>query len=147
MKLSDSVDIDAPPETVFNWFAGLDQHYREWHPDHRNCYWLHGHSLAPGSVLYAEEVLHGKLHKLRYKMTDIVKNQHARFRILGLIGLLVPHGEFRVEPRGGGTRFTATLYPRFGALLRLMLPGRVQALITHQQEEGKNLKRIIEGTG
>ncbi|KPK11176.1 MAG: hypothetical protein AMJ68_06670 [Acidithiobacillales bacterium SG8_45] len=144
MKLSDSIEISARPETVFSWFTNLDRNYREWHPDHRDSYWLKGDSLSPGSVLYAEEYLHGKLHKLRYQMTEVLPNRHARFRILGAIGLLVPRGEFRVEPTETGARFTATLYPRCGRLLRLLMPGRVQALITHQEEEGRNLKKLLE---
>ena len=143
MILRDSVDINAPPETVFAWFAELDKHYRKWHPDHRDCYWLKGDSLAPGSVLYAEEILHGKLHRLRYRMTEVQPGQFARFRILGAIGLLVPRGEFRVEATDSGARFTATLFPRFGHLLKLFLPKQVNALSAHQQEEGKNLKAIF----
>lgn len=145
MKLSDTVEIGTAPEKLFAWFRELDRHYREWHPDHRDCYWLRGDSLAPGSVLYAEEYLHGKLHKLRYRMTEVLPNRYARFRLLGAIGLLVPRGEFRIEPTETGARFTATLYPRCGRLLRRLMPGRVQALITHQQEEGRNLKKLLEG--
>jgi hypothetical protein len=145
MIVSDSVDINAAPEAVFAWFAELDKHYREWHPDHRDCYWQKGKGLTPGAVLYAEEILHGKLHRLRYRMTEVRPGQFARFRLLGAIGLLVPRGEFRVEATDSGARFTATLFPRCGRLLKLLLPKQVSALITHQQEEGKNLKGIFEG--
>jgi len=143
ITISDTVEIDAPPETVFDWFLELDQHYRQWHPDHRNCYWLKGGRLQPGSVLYAEEILHGQLHKLRYEMTEIEHGRFVRFRLLGAIGLLVPRGEFRIEATPSGSRFTATLYPRFARLLRLIIPQRVQALVVHQQQEGRNLQSLF----
>ena len=56
MILRDSVEIDAPPETVFGWFAGLDRHYLEWHPDHRDCHWLKGDSLAQMGVVEARDI-------------------------------------------------------------------------------------------
>ncbi len=145
MDISDSVEIEAPPGVVFDWLSHLDRHYREWHPDHRDCYWQKGDGLTPGSVLYAEEILHGKLHKLRYLMTTVEHGSRVKFRLLGALGKLIPRGEFKVEPTATGSRFTATLYPRFGRLLTLLMPGRVQAIITHQREEGENLKRLLEG--
>ena len=144
MKISDSIEIEVAPKVVFDWLSQLDDHYREWHPDHRACYWLKGNGLSPGAVLYAEEILHGKLHRLRYLMREVDPGHRVAFKILGAVGLLIPSGEFRVEPTARGSRFSATLYPRFGHLLKVLIPGRAQALITHQHEEGKNLKRLLE---
>ncbi|KPK46875.1 MAG: hypothetical protein AMS22_17460 [Thiotrichales bacterium SG8_50] len=144
MIVRDSVDLDVPPETVFAWFAELNKHYREWHPDHRDCYWLTGKGMTTGAVLYAEEILHGRLHKMRFLMTDVAPDHYARFRILGALGVLIPRGEFRVEPGPGGSVFTATLYPRCGRLLKLLMPARVRALVVHQNEEGLNLKQLLE---
>ena len=144
MVISDSVDIEASPAFVFNWFMNLDRHYREWHPDHRDSYLIKGEGLTPGSILYAEEILHGELHKLRYQITDVEINRRIGFRILGIIGLLIPKGEFLIEPTKNGLRFTATLYPRVGRFLKFLMPARFNALATHQREEGHNLKRILE---
>jgi len=143
MQISDTVEINAPPEVLFDWLSHLDQHYRQWHPDHRDCYWLRGDHMAVGSVLYAEEILHNKLHKLRYRITRVEPGRSVEFQLLGSIGLLVPRGVFSVTPTANGCRFTATLYPRAGGLLQHLMPGRVNALITHQQEEGESLQRIL----
>jgi len=143
MEISDTVEINAAAEVVVEWFTHLDRHYRQWHPDHRDCYWLLGDRAAAGSVLYAEEILHGKLHKLRYRITAIETGRSVQFRLLGLIGLLVPRGIFSVTPTATGCRFTATLYPRAGRLLRWLMPKQVAALVKHQREEGVNLQRIF----
>lgn len=143
MEISDTVEIEAAAEAVVEWFTHLDRHYRQWHPDHRDCYWLRGDQMAAGSVLYAEEILHGKLHKLRYQITAIDPGRSVQFRLLGLIGLLVPHGMFNIAPTATGCRFTATLYPRAGQLLQWLMPEQVAALVKHQQEEGVNLQRLF----
>ena len=49
MKISDSIEIEVAPKVVFDWLSQLDDHYREWHPDHRACYWLKGNGLSPGA--------------------------------------------------------------------------------------------------
>ena len=143
MEISDTVEINATPGEVVEWLTHLDRHYRQWHPGHRDCYWLRGEQAAVGSVLYAEEILHGKLHKLRYLITAIDGGHSVQFRLLGSIGLLVPRGVFSVVPTATGCRFTATLYPRAGRLLQLLMPKQVAALVKHQQEEGVNLQRIF----
>lgn len=146
MEISDTVEIDAAPEAVFDWLSHLDQHYRQWHPDHRDCYWLRGDHMEIGSVLYAEEILHNTLHKLRYRITTVQPGRLVEFQVLGSIGVLVPRGVFSVTPTASGCRFTATLYPRAGWLLQRLVPKRVGALIKHQEEEGKSLQRIL-GSG
>jgi hypothetical protein len=45
-----------------------DDSYRAWHQkDHVRLRWLEGKPWAEGSVMYAEEYLHGKLHKLKLR--------------------------------------------------------------------------------
>jgi len=143
MEISDTVEIDAAPGTVFDWLSRLDEHYRQWHPDHRDCYWIRGNHMEVGSVLYAEEILHNTLHKLRYRITRVQPGRSVEFQLLGSIGLLVPRGVFSITPTESGSRFTATLYPRAGWLLQRLMPKRVSALIKHQREEGKSLQKIL----
>jgi uncharacterized protein YndB with AHSA1/START domain len=143
MEISDTVEINAAPERVFDWLSQLDQHYRQWHPDHRDCYWLEGDHMEEGSVLYAEEILHNKLHKLRYRITRVEPGRSVEFKLLGSIGLLVPRGIFSITPTASGCRFTATLYSPAGWLLQRLMPRQVSALVKHQQEEGESLQRIL----
>lgn len=144
MQLRHSIDIHAPPATVYEWFLHLDRHYRQWHPDHRDCCWLKGDGTNVGDVLFASEILHGVLHRLRFRMTRIEPGRFMGFRVLGLIGLLVPTGYFSVEPTAVGARFCAGLQVRGGWLLRFLMPGHYRALTTHMREEGENLKQLLE---
>lgn len=145
--LRDSIVIGAPPERVWAWLEHLPENYRAWHPAHVGCHYDHGTSLEVGTVLYVEERLHGRLHKLRLRATDVVPARALHYRSRGF------RGAFLIEPSNGATRFTAELAfgiqaPVIGAaldavLLRL-LKRRLEALRTHMREEGGNLKRLLE---
>lgn len=148
IALRDSVLIHAPPQRVWAWLNELPAHYRQWHPAHVACRYDRGDHLEVGAVLYAEEFLHNRLHRLRLRATEVVPGRALRFRGLGFTGA------FLVEPTNGHTSFTAEL--AFGmqlgvlssildALLRRLLKGRLRTLEAHMHEEGVNLKRLLEG--
>jgi hypothetical protein len=68
--LTESIEIKTTPEKIFNFLTGIvdDVSYRAWHQkDHVRLRWLEGKPWAEGSVMYAEEYLHGKLHKLKLR--------------------------------------------------------------------------------
>lgn len=126
--LRDCVEIEAPPSRVFEWFRHLEENYRSWHPAHVSCRYLHGGELQKGSVLYAEEYLHGKLHRLKLSLTKVVPNREFGYRILP--GLL---GGFRMRPTNHGTEMVAEVVigwpiPLIGALvdglIRSLFAGR-----------------------
>lgn len=147
IELRHSIAIDVPPSRIWEWLAELPLHYREWHPAHIACRYERGDSLVPGSVLYVEETLHGRLHRLRLRTTEVFPNRVVRYRGNGFSGV------FRLEPTDEGSRFTAELafgprIPVIGsaldALARALLGPRLVALETHLREEGENLKRLLE---
>ena len=144
VELRHSIDIQASPDTLYDWFRHLDRHYRQWHADHRDCYWEKGDGTHAGDILFASELLHGRLHRLRFRMTRLRPGRFMRFRVLGVIGWLVPEGDFTITPSNNGSRFSAGLRVRGGWLLRRLLPAHYQALRTHMREEGENLKRLLE---
>lgn len=144
MYLRDSIEIDVPPERVFDWLMHFVENYRSWHPAHGECRWIRGKPFEIGSVLYAEEYLHDELHKLKFKMTKIVPNKGCKFRLLFPVSIIVPNGEFEVEPTETGSRFTATLYSRFGRLLSVFAKKEMKALEQHMREESINLRRLLE---
>ncbi|NIM51343.1 MAG: hypothetical protein GTN62_11600 [Gemmatimonadales bacterium] len=148
ISLRDEIDIEAPPERVWEWLSHLPENYRAWHPDHVRCQWLRGEPLQVGSVLYMEEYLHGKLHKLRARTTSAIPGQEVHYRLAPGMS-----GTFRVTPRTHGTRFTAELRfgfrrPMLGALADLLLSrllgSRLATHKIHMEEEGKNLKQFLE---
>lgn len=145
--LRDSIRIDVPPERVWTWLNELPAHYREWHPAHVTCRYAERQRLEVGAVLLVEEYLHGRLHRLRLRATDVVAQRLLCYRAPGI------RGAFRLDPANGATRFTAELRlgsgaPVIGGLVNLvlgkMLARRLAALQTHMREEGENLKRLLE---
>lgn len=143
-QLTDSIGIDSPPEPVWEWLAALSQHYTEWHPAHVSAEWVHGEPNQLGSVLEAVESLGGSREVLRLEMTSISPPHGFEYRIRGPISLLLPGGAFAVVPEDGGSRFTATISYRCGRLTERLFQRRTAELKRHMQEEGENLKRIIE---
>ena len=72
ITLKDSREIHATPEKVFKWLVQSlkdKKSYQAWHPDHVDIRWIKGEPLQEGSIVYAEEYLHGDLHKLKFRIT------------------------------------------------------------------------------
>ena len=147
--MRDVVEIDVPPGDVLDWLSHFQENYMAWHPDHVECRYVKGSSLfEPGSVVYIEEYLHGKLHKMRCRSTSVVPESRVDYRVAPGMG-----GAFIVEPREGKALFIAeisagTRLPIIGPVLdwlvRTLLSDRMEVLRQHMAEEGKNLKRILE---
>ena len=164
IKLKDSIEVEAPAERVFEW---LCQHmrdkesYQAWHPDSHlavfikppfwrvDIRWIKGRPLQEGSIVYAEEYLHGVLHKLKFRITKIVPNRKIEYRSLFPLSLLSPGNTFLIEPRGDNSCI-------FTAMGSLRIPRRlfekmhknhkkkIEATEQHMKEEGQNLKKALE---
>ena len=143
-RLEDSIPIDSSPEPIWEWLKGLAEHYTEWHPDHVSAEWEHGEPNQVGSILRAVENLGGTREVLRFEMTSVEPPHRFEYRIRGPISLLLPGGAFVVASYDRGSRFTATISYRFGHLTERLFKNRIATLRNHMQEEGENLKRIIE---
>ena len=152
ITLKDSIEVEATPEEVFNWFVQRLQDkesYQAWHPDHVDIRWIRGEPLQEGSVLYAEEYLHGVLHKLKFRIRKVVPTRLIEYRSLFPLSLLAPGNSFIIEPKGEGRcMFIAQgslRIPRW--LFERMHPkhkGKIDATERHMREEGENLKRAVE---
>jgi hypothetical protein len=147
IALRHSILIHAPPARVWAWLNELPLHYREWHPAHVACRFDRGDSLQVGAGLCIEEYLHGRLHRLRLRATEVTTNRLMRYRNHAFAGAFI------LEPADGGTRFTAELTfglraPVIGnvldAIARRLLARRLAAMQVHMREEGDNLKRLLE---
>lgn len=143
MTISHSIEIDVPPSRVFDWFVHLDEHYKEWHKDHV-YYKYDTEQVDVGTTASYCEYLHGKLHKMRFRLTRIEEDRLIEFRNLFPVSLICPRGSFIMELSGKGTRFTATLTFKGSKLLAKLEGKKVQAMEQHIREEGENLKRILE---
>ena len=75
ITLQDSIEVKSSPEKVFQWLTQRmkdKESYKAWHPDHVDIRWIKSEALQEGSILYAEEYLHGDLHKLKFRITKTV---------------------------------------------------------------------------
>ena len=147
ITLTDSIEIKATPEKVFNFFISIktSKDYRAWHPDHVKFIWLKGAPFQEGSIVYFEEYLHGKLHKLKFVCTKVVPNRLLEYRPTFPLSLFAPKNQFIMEPQGGkGCVFTATGSIRDGPLFKKLGRSQLEATKQHMKEEGKSLKKILE---
>jgi hypothetical protein len=104
--------------------------------------------LQPGSEVEFQEYLHGKQHTLRLRLTKVDPGRRMEYKIPGL-----GKGAFEVIPEDDEVEFVAELGigsdipmvgPLVDAVLRTLFSRRLDAMKEHMQEEGQNLKRIME---
>lgn len=152
MVLTDTIEINATPGKVFQYITSItdSESYRAWHQkDHVNFRFLKGKPWSVGSVMYAEEYIHGKLHKLKFVITAVVPDKKIEYvPVSWFLRKYFPKNEFILEAQGGACRFTASGTYRIGwlgkKLFRKKLEEGLSSIKQHMKEEGENLKRILE---
>ena len=150
--LTDTIEIRTTCEKVFDFLVHLvdDESYRAWHPeDHVALRWLKGKPWEEGSLVYAEEFIHGKLHKLKFIVTKVVQNREIEYVPASwLLRRYFPKNTFSIEPKGDTCVFTATGQMKVGwlvkTLARKQLESGIASAVKHMKEEGENLKEILE---
>jgi len=150
--LTDSIEIRTAPEKVFEFFLNIvdDASYQAWHPeDHVAFRWIQGVPWQQGSRAYAEEYIHGKLHKFKFLIKEVVPNRKIELvPVSRLLRIYFPCNSFLLEPRDGVCVFTASGLMRIGRLAKLLAGHRLEqglrSVRKHMKEEGENLKRILE---
>ncbi len=152
VTLTDSIEIKTTPEKIFSFLTNLvdDESYRAWHPDdHVSFRWIEGQPWAEGSVVHADEYIHGKLHKLKFIVTKIVPNTEIEYvPVSRFLKRYFPKNTFYIESRERTCVFTATCTCRVGWLVRTFAKKKLERGLSsvrkHIKEEGENLKRILE---
>ena len=148
ITLRDAIKIKASPEQIIDFFLNFKENFYIWHPDHVECRYLAPGPLKENSVIYFEEYLHGKLHKLKLRITLI--NPDSRIEYKTFMGT---KGVFVMEPGGATTLFTAEMYmgsnmPVLGKIMDIiilkLLSRQLKGIRQHMVEEGQNLKKILE---
>ncbi len=150
--LTDSIEINTSSEKVFNFITGLvdDESYRAWHQeDHVALRWLQGKPWTKGSVVYAEEYIHGKLHKLKFTVTKVVPNKKIEYvPVSRFLRRYFPKNVFAIEQKGESCLFIASGIYRVGWLAKTFFSKAVDKALSsvkkHMKEEGENLKKILE---
>lgn len=152
VTLTDSIEIKTTPEKVFSFLRNLvdDESYRNWHPeDHVALRWTNGKPWEEGSVVYAEEYIHGKLHKLKFVVTKVVPDELIEYApVSRFLRIYFPKNTFSVQIKGDTCIFTATATYRIGWLIKTFakksLDRGLSSVRKHVKEEGENLKMILE---
>jgi hypothetical protein len=153
ITVTDSIEIKTTPEKIFDFLLQLvdDKSYRNWHPeDHVALRWLKGNPWEEGSVVYAEEYIHGKLHKLKFMVTRVIINRKIEYVPSSrFLRIYFPKSTFCMEPKDATCIFTASGTYRVGWLAKTFAKIKLKQGLTsvkkHMKEEGENLKRILEG--
>ena len=153
--LTDSIEIKTTPQQIFNFITGIvdDDSYRAWHgEDHVRFEWINGEPWVEGSVIYAEEYIHGKLHKLKFEIIKIVPSKRIEYTPTScFVRKFFPKNEFIIEQKGGSWIFTAAGTYRVGKLGKIFFKKAIEnglsSVKKHMREEGENLKTILEGEG
>jgi hypothetical protein len=152
IEVTDSIKIRTTPEKIFGFFLQIvdDASYRAWHPeDHVAFRWINGEPWQEGSVAYAEEYIHGKLHKFKFLIKRIVANREIELVPLSrFLRIYFPRNTLSIEPRGDSCLFTASGVLRVGRVAKLLAKRKLEQGLSsvrkHMKEEGENLKRILE---
>ena len=152
VNLTDSIEIKTTPETIFSFLTSLvdDESYRAWHPDdHVSLRWIEGQPWGQGSVVHAEEYIHGKSHKLKFVVTKVVPNTEIEYvPVSRFLRRYFPKNTFYIESKERTCVFTATGTYRVGWLVRTFAKKRLErglsSVSKHMKEEGENLKKILE---
>ena len=146
-ELVDIITIDCTPDKVYNilvFFFQNSENYKLWHKDHISCRWKKGNNFSPGSILIAEEYLHGIPLRLGFKIVNSDSYTGFDYKVLFPSSLLCSGGSFRMIPRGTKTELVARLNFRFDYVLNILFKKMIDSLRIHMKEEGMSIKELIE---
>jgi len=143
--LRHSIAITASVEEVWDFFEHLDRNYKSWHPEsHIACRWIKGRPHEVGSVAYFEEVLHGKLCKIKIRCTHVEKHKCVECKPFFPLSIFHPKAVYLFESTGSQCIFSAVNHMRIPRLFNRAILSLVEATERHMEEEGENLKKLIE---
>lgn len=105
-----SIDIDAPPELVYDLIADVTA-MPEWAVETDRCRWLGGASgPAVGARFRGRNRHRGRRWSTTCTVTAAEPGRRFAFDVGGL-GLRTAQWEYVIEPRGGGCRVTESTRP------------------------------------
>lgn len=150
--LKDTIKVNAPPEAVFRFLTGMidTNSYKKWHPkDHISLEWISGEPWQTGSIVKAQELLHGKPHTLKFTVTRIIPDRLIEYAPSNrLMRFYFPRNQFLIEPDDKGSIFTATGVLKVGRIGKLLAKTKLEkglaSVKQHMKEEGENLKELLE---
>lgn len=101
--------------------------------------------MEQGAESYFEERIAGKLQQKTVRFTEIVPDRYIEFKPTSrLVGLLMPSISFSIEPLEEGCHLTQRIKIRTGLIGARLNRHEFDAVRAHMEEEGENLKAILE---
>jgi len=148
IELSHSIEIKTTPEKMWN-FLKNPENYKTMHPiDHIKLIWTEGKPFELGSKFYCEQLIFEKVQKYNAQIKEVIPNRKIVFTFKLPVSFFSPEIEWRIEPKGSNTVFTAISYIRAGHLFKKLFKKGMKKLFEehdrHVGEEGENLKKILE---
>jgi len=147
--IESATEIKTTTEKIWEFFYKIEENYKRWHPEcHQYWRWSKGNPLEIDSKIDSEETIGG--HKSRIKATVIesVKNQKIALKPVWPLTIMCPKIEWIFEPSGENILFIARTHYKFGKIYRTFQKNAVKEIIyltkKHMDEEGDNLKKILE---
>jgi len=145
--LEHSIEINATKEKLYEFFQDLTaDKYSMWHHDHVSFEWIKGNKVEVGAIAHGKQYVHGKLHPLTVEFTELIPSELIVFKPLPkLWRIFCPKFTWEFKSTANGSMFTARVFLRMGLSRYLRITKQRLALVRkHLEEEGENLKRLIE---
>lgn len=144
-----TTEIKTTPEKIWEFFYAIENNYKIWHPEcHNYWHWLKGNPLEIGSKIDSEETIGGHKSKIKATVIASVKNKEIALKPVFPLSFMCPKLEWVFEPSGENTLFIARTHYKFGRIFLAFKKKTVDEIISltreHMDEEGDNLKRILE---
>ncbi len=147
--------VTATPQQVWKFLTSIQEgdNYKRWHPqDHIKCICSSGDGVSVGSQFYAEEYIGKRILKLPYQLNKAVENEFLEYTAQTPLSLLnLGKGYFKIEIEGVNTSIIALVeygwdVPIIGTLIdsTIEMYFKKKDLQKHMQEEGMNMKKIVE---
>lgn len=147
--ISSSTEINTTPEKIWSFFYNLEKNYTKWHPqDHNFWRWTKGKPLEVGAKINSEETVGGHKGGIKATVIESIKNKKVTLKPFWPVSFMCPKLEWIIEKKEKSTFFIAKTYLKFGRIFISLKKKTVNEIINltqkHMNEEGKNLKKILE---
>jgi len=149
--VKESIEIKTSPAELFSYLIGIvdGEGFKTLNADNISFHWLKGEPWEEGSIAYAEKCLHGKPHRFKFIISTVAPNRHIEYRPASrLMRMFFPKKEFIIEQTTNGCRFISSATFRTGWIgkkfFRRKIDDGLSIFRAYLQEEGKNLKKMLE---
>jgi hypothetical protein len=136
--------IRTSADALIQFFDGMEENYTIWHPEHHSFTWIEGSGVAERVVSEFDETVAGKRQRKKMVFTHVGDGRIEFAPVSRLIRLLLPRVVFDIAPDGDGCRLIQEVHVRVGPLGARLNRKEFEAVQQHMEEEGANLKALME---